>query len=77
MFIGQGQTLRLGLMFKEVVDLLDECYEVCLCHMHLHLSFVNLSQIHHLVDEAQDTFGISFYSFIDTFALWVFLILDQ
>ena len=43
----------------------------------LHLSLVNLAQVHHLVDESQDALGIASHDFVDALLLRVFFALDE
>lgn len=50
--IAELDVLRLRLLGEEGMDISDETNQVCLTHMHLHLSFVNLTEVHHLVDES-------------------------
>ena len=70
-------VLVLRLLGKQLVDVADERHQVGLAHVHLHLSLVNLSQVHHLVDEAQDSFGIAANRIIDASAVRVVVLLDE
>ena len=47
----QLKLLTLCLTLKEGVDILYEGNKVGLTHMHLHLAFVNLPKVHHLIDQ--------------------------
>ena len=77
MFVGEGQEFCLGLVVEKVIDIFHELDQVCFCHAHLHLAFVNLSQVHHLVDEVENAVCVSFDDLIDAFALWILLVLNQ
>ena len=46
-------------------------------HVHLHLSLVNLTEVHHLVDEAEDSLGITFDCLIYSLSLWVVIVLYE
>ena len=64
-------------MCEEGVDVVDEAHEITLAHTHLHLSLVNLPEVHHLVDQAEDALGIAADGLVDALALRVFLFLDE
>ena len=64
-------------MAEEGVDIVDEAHEVLLAHAHLHLALVDLTEVHHLVDEVQDALGVAADGLIDILTLGVVLILDQ
>ena len=68
---------RLGLMAEEGIDVVDKPNEVLLTHVHLHLSLVDLTEVHHLVDEVQDALGIATNGLVDTLAVGVLLVLDK
>ena len=68
---------RLGLMAEEGIDVVDKPDEVLLTHVHLHLSLVDLTQVHHLVDEVQDALGIAADGLVDTLAVGVLLVFDK
>ena len=74
---GELDLTGLRLMCEEGVDVVDEAHEVALAHTHLHLSLVNLTEVHHLVDQAEDALGIAADGLIDALALWVVLFLDE
>ena len=46
-------------MGKECIDVAHKFNQVGFTHAHLHLSLVDFSHVHHLVDEAENTFGIA------------------
>ena len=66
-----------GLMLEQRVEFLDEAHKVCFPHAHLHLSLVNLAQVHHLVDESQNALGIAAHNLVDAPLLRVFFALDE
>ena len=74
---GEGEKLGLGLIVEKVIDILHKLNQVCFPHTHLHLTFVDLTQIHHLVDEVEDALCISLDDDIDAFALGIFFVLYQ
>ena len=73
----QFDALRLGLRLEEGIDILDEGYQIGLAHAHLHLSLVDLPEVHHLIDETQDALRITTDGLIDTLALRIVLVLDK
>ena len=77
MFVGKGDLLGLGLILEEVVDVLDEAHKVGLRHAHLHLALVNLSEVHHLVDKAEDTLGITLDGLIDIASGGIVVVFEQ
>ena len=48
----EQDVLVLRLLGKQRINVVDEAYQVGVAHVQLHLALVNLSQVHHLVDEA-------------------------
>ena len=66
-----------GLMLEEGVDIGDEGHEIGLRHAHHHLSLVNLTEVHHLIDQTQDALGVTTDGLIDTLAMRIGLVLDQ
>ena len=70
-------VLALGLLGKQCVDVVDEAHHVGFAHVHLHLSLVNLSQVHHLVDESENTLGITTDGFVNCFAAGIVVVLDK
>ena len=77
MIEGELDILCLSLLQEEGVDITHEGYELGLTHVHLHLTFVNLTQVHHLVDESENTFGITADGLIDAAAMDVVILLDE
>ena len=75
--VGERDLPHLRLVVEEGVDIIDESHEVALAHAHLHLTLVDLPEVHHLVDQAEDALGIAADGLIDTLALRVFLLLDE
>ena len=73
----QLDALRLGLRLEEGIDILDEADQIGLAHAHLHLPFVDLPKVHHLIDETQDALRIATDGLIDTLALRIVLMLDE
>ena len=77
MIEGELDILCLSLLQEEGVDITHEGYELGLTHVHLHLTFVYLTQVHHLVDESENTFGITADGLIDAAAMDVVILLDE
>ena len=75
--VDQADTLCFRLSFEEHVDILNEGDEVRLRHTQLHLSLVNLTEIHHLIDQAEDTLGITTDGLVDTLLLGILFVLDE
>ena len=73
----QLDSLCLGLRLEEGIDIFDEGNQVSLAHAHLHLSLVDLPEVHHLVDETQDALRIATDGLIDALALRIVLMLDE
>ena len=74
---GELDILCLSLLREEGVDVTHKGYEFSLTHVHLHLTFVYLTQVHHLVDESENTFGITADGLIDAAAMDVVILLDE
>ena len=77
MVIAELYVLSLCLLGKQVVYIAQETDQLRFAHMHLHLSLINLSQIHHLVDESENTFGITANGFIDAATMGIVILLDE
>ena len=77
MLVREGYLLAARLMLKQGVDVLHECDEVGLLHVHLHHALVDLPEVHHLVDEVQDALGISLDGLVDTPSLRIVVLLDE
>ena len=77
MLIRQGDSLHLRLMLKKCVDISDKTHEINFLHTHLHLSLIDLTQIHHLVNQMENTFRISFDRLIDTFLSEISFLFQQ
>ena len=73
----EQDVLVLRLLGKERVDVANERHQIGLAHAHLHLSLVNLSEVHHLVDESQDTLRIAADGLVDTPAMRVVILFDK
>jgi len=74
---GELNLTHLRLMVEECIDIVDKAHQVALTHAHLHLSLVNLPEVHHLVNQAEDTLGIATDGLIDALALRIILLLDE
>ena len=59
------------------MDVTDEGDELGLAHVHLHQSLINLTQVHHLVDKSQDTFGIATDGLVDAATVRVVILFDE
>ena len=77
MFVDKLNLLGLGLIIKQVVDILGKAYQVGLTHSHLHLTLVDLSQVHHLVNQIENTLGITTDGFVNGFAAGFVVVLDK
>ncbi len=69
--------LRLGLMLEHVVDILGKCDEVSLLHPHLHHALINLTEVHHLVDQVEDALCIALDGEIDIMSLGIAVLFHQ
>ena len=70
-------VLHLRLLRKQSMNIAHEANEVSLAHSHLHLTFVYLSEIHHLVNQSQYSLCVSTNGFIESPALRVVVLLHQ
>ena len=70
-------VLVFRLLGKQLVDVADEAHQVGFAHVHLHLALVNLSEVHHLVDETQDALCIAADGLVDTTAVRVGVLFDE
>ena len=52
MLIDKTDVLGLGLLVEESVNITNKRDKLRLTHVHLHLPFVYLTKVHHLVDES-------------------------
>ena len=69
--------LCFGLIFKHIAYVVDESDDVGLAHSHLHHALFDFPQVHHLVDEVQNTVCISLYGYVCSCSLRVAFILEQ
>ena len=76
-FVGELYVLGLGLLGKERVDVVDKPDEVGFAHVQLHLSLIDLAQVHHLVDESENTLGIAAHGLVEAMALRVVVLFDE
>ena len=67
----------LSLIVKEIVDILSKSNKIGFTHTHLHLSFINLSKIHHLVNQAENSFCITPDSLIDALSIRIGIVFDK
>ena len=70
-------VLRLGLLFEERVNIVYEAHQVRFLHVHGQHSLVNLAQIHELVDEMENAFGVPFDGGIDALSVKVGVFFHQ
>ena len=75
--VGKLYVLGLGLLREEGIDVAYERNEFRLAHVHLHLPLVNLTQVHHLVDEAENTLCVAADGLVDAPAMDVIVLLDE
>ena len=52
MLIAEFDVFGLGLLGKQRVDVIHKANQVGFAHVHHHLTLVNLSQVHHLVNQS-------------------------
>ena len=77
MLKAEADLLGGSLMLEEGVDIVDEGHEIGLRHAHQHLTLVDLTEVHHLIDQTQDTLSITADGLVDTPAMGIGLVLDQ
>ena len=77
MLVFEVDALGNGLLLEKVVFFIDERNHIGLAHTHYHLSLVNLSEVHHLVDEVKDTFRVLSDNLVDALTVRLFVFLDQ
>ena len=75
--IAQLDVLTARLHLEERVQVLHERYEVGLAHAHHHLSLLNLPQVHHLVNQMQNTLRIALNGLIHAVAVRIGVLLDE
>ena len=75
--IAELDVLGLGLLGKQGVNVADKTDKVRFAHVHRHLSLVNLSQVHHLVDKSKNTLCITADCLVDTASVWVVVLFDE
>ena len=76
-FVVELDALGFGLLGEERMNVANKANQVRFAHMHLHLPFVNLSQVHHLVDEAENAFRIASDDLIGAASAWVVIVFDE
>ena len=59
------------------MDVAYKVHKVSLLHVHAHHTLVYFTQVHHLVDEVDDTLGISLNGLIYALSLWVAVLFHQ
>ena len=77
MFEAEMDVLGFRLLLEEFVLVADEAHHVGLAHVHHHLSLVDLSEVHHLVDEMEDAFRVLAHHVVDTLPVGVLVFLDE
>ena len=77
MFKGELDALGNRLLAEEFVFIANKGNHIGFAHVHHHLSLVNLSQVHHLVDQVQDSFRVLTHHIVDALSVSVFIFLDQ
>ena len=75
--IAELDILRLGLLGEQHIYVAHEIDEVGLTHSHLHLSLVNLTEVHHLVNQSQNALGIPADGLVDAAPVWVVVLFHQ
>ena len=74
---GETNMLAAGQVLEGLHDVLDEKDEVGLPEMQLHLSCIDLSQVHYLVDQAVDAQAVAIHQVVGVLAGGVRLVLAQ
>ena len=73
----QIDLLVTSLFSEERAHIIDERNHIRFTHVHSHLSLVDFSQIHHLVDEVEYTLGISSHSLVNMLMVHILILLHQ
>ena len=77
MFKGELDALGNRLLAEEFVFIANKGNHIGFAHVHHHLSLVNLSQVHHLVNQVQDSFRVLAHHIVDALSVSVFVFLNQ
>ena len=70
-------ALGYRLLAEEFVFIANKGNHIGFAHVHHHLSLVNLSQVHHLVNQVQDSFRVLAHHIVDALSVGVFIFLNQ
>ena len=70
-------ALGYRLLAEEFVFIANKGNHIGFAHVHHHLSLVNLSQVHHLVNQVQDSFRVLAHHIVDALSVSVFVFLNQ
>ena len=77
MLKGELDALGYRLLAEEFVFIANKGNHIGFAHVHHHLSLVNLSQVHHLVNQVQDSFRVLTHHIVDALSVSVFIFLNQ
>ena len=74
---GETYLLDVGLLLEELHLVVDEADHIGFLHVHDHLALVDLAEVHHLVDEVEDTLGVAAHERIGVLPLRIAVGLDE
>ena len=77
MLILEVDVLGHCLLSEEFVALVDESHHICFAHVHHHLSLVDFAEVHHLVDEVEDTLRVFPDNLVDALSVRLLVFLDE
>ena len=77
MLKGELDALGYRLLAEEFVFIANKGNHIGFAHVHHHLSLVYLSQVHHLVNQVQDSFRVLTHHIVDALSVSVFIFLNQ
>ena len=69
--------LSFGLTVKEIVYVLCKTNKIGFAHTHLHLTFVNLSKVHHLVYQTENSLRITPNSLVNALSVRIGIVFDK
>ena len=75
--IAQFDILAACLYLEQRIDVLNERYKVVFAHAHHHLSLLDLPEVHHLVDQVEDTFRVALDGLVDAMPVGIGVFLDE
>ena len=75
--VGKADLLGVGLMLEERVYFFDKRDEVGFLHVHLHHALVDFPEVHHLVDEVENSLSIALDGFVDAASMRVVVLFHE